>query len=186
MRRGERPCSGAGLGSGRDQRRPGRIAAPTLPVILTATWSRVAVALSARVAHVPTSAQLLFALAENGLSSTVTAGENRGLRLRHEHIVRSFAVVGIDAGVAVARLATRQDLIVPNCRRIACVCSDTGTIIGARPCRRQNPHARRGWQPRVAVADQRTFLARRSGCETSAPDLSRIIINRSLRPGHGH
>jgi hypothetical protein len=52
---------------------------------------------------------LHIALTENGLASEVTRGENRGKRLRHEHVVRALAGPwSIDAGSDYA-LNTRID-----------------------------------------------------------------------------
>ena len=43
--------------------------------------------------HEPKAELAVFlALVENGLSSRVTAGENRGELLRHDHVVRELAV----------------------------------------------------------------------------------------------
>jgi hypothetical protein len=42
-------------------------------------------------AQSPAGADTYLALVENGLSSQVSAGENRGVTLRHDHVVRSFA-----------------------------------------------------------------------------------------------
>ena len=37
------------------------------------------------------AADVYFAVTEDGLSSTVRAGENRGKRLAHDHVVRAYA-----------------------------------------------------------------------------------------------
>lgn len=50
--------------------------------------------LRARVTADPAAAggyRLFVALAENGLSNTVTGGENRGAKLENDHVVRAFA-----------------------------------------------------------------------------------------------
>ena len=39
---------------------------------------------------IPTTAKLFLAVSENNLSSRVTAGENKGATLRHDHVVREF------------------------------------------------------------------------------------------------
>lgn len=39
---------------------------------------------------IPTTAKLFLAVSENNLSSRVTSGENKGVTLRHDHVVREF------------------------------------------------------------------------------------------------
>lgn len=56
----------------------------------------VVVRADARIADrsVARDAQLFVAYADNGLVSDVKAGENRGVRLTHEHVVRDFGTAG--------------------------------------------------------------------------------------------
>jgi hypothetical protein len=52
----------------------------------------------------PTAAALYVALVENGLSSRVSAGENRGRTLRHDHVVRRLVgPLGLPPGRADSR-----------------------------------------------------------------------------------
>jgi hypothetical protein len=51
----------------------------------------MAVRIEATLARPNTSAQLLVALTESGLASDVRAGENAGVHLEHDHVVRALA-----------------------------------------------------------------------------------------------
>jgi len=56
-------------------------------------------------------AQLFIAYADSGLHSDVRAGENRGVRLRHEHVVRSLGAFGPPD--AEGRIEVRADVARP-------------------------------------------------------------------------
>lgn len=68
----------------------------TLMLEATASGSAVAVQVNAEVtdAALRGDAQVLIAYADSGLSSDVRAGENRGVRLTHEHVVRALRPAG--------------------------------------------------------------------------------------------
>lgn len=60
----------------------------------------------AAVADVKTPApraELLVALVDSGHATDVRAGENQGVRLRHDHVVRAFEVRPLEPGVATVR-----------------------------------------------------------------------------------
>jgi len=104
---------------------------PMLPLTLIATWGPHAVDLTAQLVKAPAQTQILFALVENGLHSMVAAGENRGSRLSHDHVVRAFTCVGLDAGSARAHLTIPQDLMVGNSQLIAFASTAADGIIRA-------------------------------------------------------
>ena len=62
-----------------------------------------AIARVARSAPIAKGARLVVALADSGLVSDVKAGENAGMRLVHDHVVRSLAAISVDADRRGAR-----------------------------------------------------------------------------------
>jgi hypothetical protein len=72
------------------------------------------------------------ALTENGLSSVVQAGENRGVTLRHDHVVRAFA--GPLPLAAATDLALPADLDRHKARLIAFTQRNDGTVAQVLDC----------------------------------------------------
>jgi hypothetical protein len=70
---------------------------------------RVVATADARVADAALrrSARLAVAYVDHGLVSNVTAGENRGVRLAHDHVVRALHAAGDGAGGAALSIATQ-------------------------------------------------------------------------------
>ena len=67
----------------------------TIAVEATPGEHGVAIHASARVtAGRPDDAELLVAYADSGLVSDIKAGENRGLRIAHDHVVRALRLAG--------------------------------------------------------------------------------------------
>lgn len=57
-----------------------------------------------------------FAVVEDGLSSAVKAGENKGKTLRHDRVVRAFAKKSVKGGVAEVELKLPVGVNEANCR----------------------------------------------------------------------
>lgn len=93
----------------------GTAAAATIAVDVTPGERDVAVHASAQVnAGRRGDAELLVAYADSGLVSDIKAGENRGMRLAHDHVVRAFRLAGragadgrIDATLTLPRPTER-------------------------------------------------------------------------------
>ena len=78
---------------------------------------------------------LLVAATQDGLSSRVTAGENRGERLAHDFVVRDFAVHrGLGEALSAFKPAPGWDLARMS---VAAFVQDprSGTVIQALSCR---------------------------------------------------
>ncbi|RZI40627.1 DUF1223 domain-containing protein [Herbaspirillum sp. HC18] len=87
-------------------------------------------------AEAPRDARLFVALYENGLASEVKAGENRGVRLRHDYVVRDWiGPVGISA--AGGRILLPRPLALPagakagNLGVVAFVQAEQGDVLQA-------------------------------------------------------
>ena len=66
---------------------------------MSAQWRDESVAISGKLANLGTlagEARLRYAITENGLVTSVKAGENKGETLRHDAIVRSHGELGLD------------------------------------------------------------------------------------------
>lgn len=91
--------------------------APSLSLSASADAARVRV----RVAMAGAQARQAFlALAEDGLSNEVRAGENRGKRLAHDHVVRAFAGPFTDASFE-AELPLPRDAVPAQTTLVAFV-----------------------------------------------------------------
>jgi hypothetical protein len=92
-------------------------AAPAATIAIEATPGERAVEVHARagvLGGARSDAELFIAYADSGLVSDIEAGENRGLRLAHDHVVRAFRTAGrasasgsIDATVELPRPSER-------------------------------------------------------------------------------
>ena len=94
---------------------------------LVATWLDDSVLLSGRLAEPTNNVRLRYAVTENGLVTAVKAGENKGVTLRHDGVVRAHGPVAFDpvngafthtAAVprTVKRAASRVHLIAEDAR----------------------------------------------------------------------
>ncbi len=84
---------GAGGGAG------GRAQA-TVKFNAASKWRDDGVNISGKLAEPPVGVRLRYAVTENGLVSAVKAGENKGVTLRHDAVVRAYGVVAVDASGA--------------------------------------------------------------------------------------
>jgi hypothetical protein len=86
---------------------------------LIASWSPTSIDASAAIDDSAGSMTVLFALVESDLSSHVTAGENVGATLTHDHVVRAFTSSVTVKGHAAAHLDVPKDLRMKNAQLIA-------------------------------------------------------------------
>jgi hypothetical protein len=85
-----------------------------LALEFTASASGLEIALTATLPQVAdrTDAAVFVAITENNLSNRVTAGENRGVTLKHDHVVRALygPLVGDANGRAEGKLIVRRPI----------------------------------------------------------------------------
>ena len=65
-------------------------------------WRDVGLNLSGKLAAPSVAVRLRYAVTENGMASAVKAGENRGVTLHHDAVVRAHGVVALDGHGAFA------------------------------------------------------------------------------------
>lgn len=98
---------------------PEPVQAPAPALAMSASRDDARVRVHVEIAGAPDE-QVFLALTEDGLSNPVRAGENRGKRLAHDHVVRAFAgpfpAVSFDAELAMPR-----DAVPANARIVAFV-----------------------------------------------------------------
>jgi len=109
-------------------------ARPTLQMTATPAAGSVQVDVGGSDAAGGRTAEAYIALFENGLASNVTAGENRGVRLRHDFVVRRwvgpFAFDGGKLNVSTAIMAPDDSVLAQS--GIAVVAYDErGTVLQA-------------------------------------------------------
>jgi len=75
----------------------------------------------------PAGSELTIVLAEGGLESQITGGENNGSTLAHESVVRAFVTIVDDLELGSAELAVPDDLVSANARIVAFV-QDTESL----------------------------------------------------------
>ena len=72
----------------------------TVKFNLASQWRDDGVNISGKLAEPPAGVRLRYAVTENGLVSAVKAGENKGVTLRHDAVVRAHGVVAVDGSGA--------------------------------------------------------------------------------------
>lgn len=81
---------------------------------VASNWSDDSVNLTGKfadVASLPAGVRLRFALTENGLVTAVKAGENKGVTLKHDAVVRAHGAAAVDAtGAFVANARVARDV----------------------------------------------------------------------------
>ncbi|WP_158597928.1 DUF1223 domain-containing protein [Noviherbaspirillum saxi] len=97
----------------------GRVSANTLPLVIDA--------------QAPRDSKLFVALYENGLTSEVKAGENRGVTLKHDYVVRDWIgplAINAEGRLAMPRMPVIPDGAVPAKLGIAAFVQDArGTVL---------------------------------------------------------
>ena len=78
----------------------GAKAQATVKFNLASQWRDDGVNISGKLSEPPAGVRLRYAVTENGLVSAVKAGENKGVTLRHDAVVRAHGVVAVDASGA--------------------------------------------------------------------------------------
>lgn len=104
-----------------------KAAGPTPRVALVREGSEVV----ARITSAPQPRRLAgyWAVVEDGHGSDVRAGENRGERLRHDHLVRQYQPVAAWDGVSARTLRLPVEAgLAPHPRRAAFVITDASTM----------------------------------------------------------
>ena len=76
--------------------------AATIKFTAATTWRDDGLNISGKLAEPSTNVRLRYAVTENGLVSAVKAGENRGVTLRHDAVVRAHGTVALDGTGAFA------------------------------------------------------------------------------------
>jgi hypothetical protein len=79
----------------------------------------------------PPGTVLNVALAERGLSNHVRKGENTGLTLEHENVVRVFKTLALSEPHAAVSLTIPHGVVTGNCSVVAYAQSATLAVIGA-------------------------------------------------------
>lgn len=69
----------------------------TVKFSTAATWQDDGVALSGKFSEPAAAVRLRYVVTENGLVTAVKAGENKGVTLRHDAVVRAHGPVSVDA-----------------------------------------------------------------------------------------
>jgi hypothetical protein len=86
-------------------------------------------------ARAPQGGKLFVALYENGLASEVKAGENRGVVLKHDYVVRDWigpiALAGAGKAVMPRALAVPAGALAKNLGVVAFVQTDRGDVLQA-------------------------------------------------------
>lgn len=87
-----------------------------LALDFTMAGARLDVALTASLPYIPdrADAAVFVAITENNLSNRVTAGENRGVTLKHDHVVRAMVgpLIGETKDRADGRLAIKRPIVL--------------------------------------------------------------------------
>ena len=87
-----------------------------LALDFTMAGARLDLALTASLPYIPdrADAAVFVAITENNLSNRVTAGENRGVTLKHDHVVRAMVgpLIGETKDRADGRLAIKRPIVL--------------------------------------------------------------------------
>lgn len=107
---------------------PASTAAATVQFGVSARWTADGVDIrgkhAAPIAPV-TSVRLRYAVTENGLTTAVKAGENRGETLRHDAVVRAHGSMNADASGAFATTARLPAEVRRNASQLHVIAEDT-------------------------------------------------------------
>ena len=100
-------------------------------------WRDDGVNISGKLAEPPAGVRLRYAVTENGLVSAVKAGENKGVTLRHDAVVRAHGVVAVDGSGAFGLNVRLPKELRRNASQLHLIAEDTrGNTLAAAtlPC----------------------------------------------------